>query len=141
MDDMNKFPQHPCSSRGFLPADGSPRKHYNFAGMMGLGLILLAICVITIAPVVSIVCWIVGMISSFVGLAFKPRWMAVIGAILSLIVIAFIILLILIFNNPGPPGPNSHIDGIAPPEIVADSDSLMLDEVEIEEIVVSDSIL
>lgn len=131
--------QQPGYSGATPPQNVKPSKRLNYVGMIGLGLILLSACLILIAPEIAIYSGFFGMIFSFAGLAFKPRWIAAIGAVLSSIVIIIIILLIVVISNPGPPGPNSRINGAYPDEEVADDDSLLLEEVEVDEIAVTDS--
>lgn len=115
-----------------------PRKRINMVAMIGLGLILLSICLFVVSPQISIYAWFFGMVFSVAGLFFKPRWMAVIGTVLSLIPILFFLLLVLVINNPKPPTEEDlqrsrELRG----EVV--DDSLLLSPIEVDELVPNDS--
>ena len=112
--------------------------------MIGLGLILLSILVFMVAPEISIYAWIFGMAFSIVGLFFKPRWMAVIGSIISSIPLLIFLLVVLILNNPGPPSAEDLqrsrevregvTEEVFDDDVVVDEDSLLLNPIEVDEI-------
>ena len=117
----------------------APRKRINIVAMIGLGLILLSVCLFMVSPQISIYAWFFGMAFSIAGLFFKPRWMAVIGTVLSSIPILFFLLLVLVINNPKPPTEEDLQKSREFRGEVVD-DSLLLNPVEVDELVSNDSI-
>ena len=103
-------------------------------------MVLLSICLFMVTPQISIYAWIFGMAFSIAGLFFKPRWMAVIGTIISSIPLLFLLLIVFIINNPRPPTEEDLQKTRELREEVVGEDSLMLNPVEVEEMIFSDSI-
>lgn len=128
------------------PLPPTHRKRQNILAIIGLGLILLSVCTFVVSPEFSVYAWLFALIISIAGLFFKPRWMAVVGTIISVIPILFMLLLVLVINNPGPPSPDDlrrsqHLaidnDTIEPVDSI---DSLLLAPVDFNEISTTDSL-
>lgn len=143
---MNKYPTQPFQQnqqfQPYPPQQQQPnsKKRFNVIAMIGLGLILLSICLFMVSPQISIYAWIFGMTFSFAGLFIKPRWMAVIGTIISSIPLFFILLIVLIINNPGPPSAEQlqQSEELLDEEVV-EIDSLALEPLEVDELISNDS--
>lgn len=130
-----------------MPQQPEHRKRMNVVAMIGLGLILLSICLFMVSPGISIYSWFFGMIFSIAGLFFKPRWMAIIGTIISSIPILLFLLLVLVIHNPGPPTERDleKMSKVLVDEVVdtidnTSDEALLLEPVDVEDIVNTDSI-
>jgi hypothetical protein len=69
-----------------------PQQQSNGVGIAGFVLALIAVFIGWI-PVLNVLCWLLGLILSFAGLFKKPRGLAIVGFIISIILLPLIVLL------------------------------------------------